>query len=49
MGEIHFEIEGDYIVKYTAIPSMPDTYQKEIVMDKKTFLEAFEKWIPKVR
>ena len=49
MGEIHFEIEGDYIVKYTVIPSMPYTYQKEIVMDKKTFLKAFEKWIPKVR
>ena len=45
MKEVQFEIHGDYIVRYTPILSVSDTYQKDIVMDKQTFIEAFEMWI----
>lgn len=45
--EIKFELDGDYI--YKSIPiSRNDIYtecREEVVMDKKTFIEAFEKWI----
>lgn len=44
-----FKLDGDYI--YRSIPISSNAiyteYREEIVMDKKTFIEAFEKWIEK--
>lgn len=45
MGEVQFEIHGDYIVRYTPILSVSDMFQQDIVMDKQTFIEAYNKWI----
>jgi hypothetical protein len=49
MNEIEFELNGDYI--YRCIPiaktNIFTEYRKEAIMDKKTFIEAFEKWIEK--
>lgn len=49
MNETKFKLDGDYI--YRCIPmvetAMYTQYREEIVMDKKTFIEAFEKWIEK--
>ena len=49
MDKIKFKLDGDYI--YRLIPTMEcqiyTTYREEAVMDKKTFVEAFEKWIDK--
>lgn len=44
---IEFELNGDYI--YRLIPMAENRiyteYREEVVMDKKTFIEAFEKWV----
>lgn len=49
MNGTKFKLDGDYI--YRCIPMVETTiytqYREEIVMDKKTFIEAFEKWIEK--
>lgn len=49
MNEAKFKLDGDYI--YRCIPmvktAMYTQYREEVVMDKKTFTEAFEKWIEK--
>lgn len=45
MKDLEFNIEDNYIVKMVKVPSMPNTYKKEIVMDKETFIEAYDKWI----
>ena len=49
MNGTKFKLDGDYI--YRCIPMVETTmytqYREEIVMDKKTFIEAFEKWVEK--
>lgn len=49
MNETKFKLDGNYI--YRCIPMVETAiytqYREEIVMDKKTFIEAFEKWIEK--
>lgn len=49
MNNVKFKLDGDYI--YRCIPIIKTAifteYKEEIVMDKKTFIEAFEKWIEK--
>jgi hypothetical protein len=49
MNETKFKLDGNYIYRY--IPMVENAiytqYREEIVMDKKTFIEAFEKWIEK--
>lgn len=46
MDKIEFELIGDYIYKITET-HVPQIIKEEVVMDKKTFIEAFEKWIEK--
>ena len=43
MNEIHFEVEGDVVFKYTPIGG--DLYQVESVMTKEIFQECYKKWI----
>lgn len=49
MNKTEFELNGDYI--YRLIPMVENRiyteYREEVVMDKKTFIEAFEKWVRK--
>lgn len=44
-----FKLDRDYIYRSIPISSNPiyTEYREEIVMDKKTFVEAFERWIEK--
>lgn len=39
-----FELDDDYIYRVTPVDDKGN-YMGYIVMDKKTFVEAFEKWI----
>lgn len=41
-----FELDDDYIYRVTPIDDKGN-YMSYIVMDKKTFVEAFNKWIEK--
>ena len=47
MSDIHFEVEGDVVVKYTPIPIIGKThdYKVEAVMTKEIFQECYKKWI----
>lgn len=51
MNKVEFELNGDYIYKITLIEEMHieanvfPIAKEEVVMDKKTFIEAFEKWV----
>lgn len=49
MNDVEFKLDGDYI--YRSVPiarnAIYTEYRKEVVMDKKTFIEAFEKWVEK--
>lgn len=51
MNGTKFKLDRDYIYRCIRIPmvktAMYTQYREEIVMDKKTFIEAFEKWIEK--
>lgn len=54
MDKIFFQIEDDVIIKYTPLPNIGTykygnimDYKTEIIMDKETFIECFEKWIKK--
>lgn len=49
MNDVEFKLDGDYIYKSVPIArnAIYTEYRKEVVMDKKTFIEAFEKWIEK--
>lgn len=41
-----FELDDDYIYRVTPLDDKGN-YMSYIVMDKKTFVEAFKKWIKK--
>ena len=46
MNKIHFEVEGDVVVKYTPIPEVGEnTYKTEVVMTKEIFNECYKKWV----
>jgi len=46
MSEIHFEVKGDVVVKYTPVPEIGgNCYKTEVVMTKDIFQECYEKWI----
>lgn len=42
--ESKFELDDDYIYRVTPLDNKGN-YMSYIVMDKKTFVEAFEKWV----
>lgn len=45
-NEMYFEIEGDVLIKYTQMPQFgKDTFKKEVIMNKETFIECYKKWI----
>lgn len=48
MARIRFSIQGDNVIKttYTAADQYGTAWGKdEIVLDKETFIECYEKWI----
>lgn len=46
MSEIHFEVQGDTVVKYTPIPEAGENvYKTEVVMTKEIFQECYKKWV----
>lgn len=46
MNKIYFEIEDDFVIKYTPMPEIgKNTYEKEVVMTKEIFQECYKKWI----
>ena len=46
MSRIHFEVEGDVVIKYTPIPEVGENFYKtEVVMNKEIFQECYKKWI----
>lgn len=48
MNKIHFEINGDSVIKYTPMPEIyENTYKTDIVMTKEIFQECYKKWIEK--
>lgn len=45
-NSIGFSLNGDYVVRLIPMPEVGvGIYKSEKVMDKKTFIECYEKWI----
>lgn len=46
MFEPFFVFDGDKVKRVSPLPEFDDdTVQVEVVMDKKTFIECYERWI----
>ena len=46
MNKIHFEVEGDVVIKYTPVSGIEENiYTTEVVMTKEIFQECYKKWI----
>ena len=47
-NEVTFEIDNDKAIRYTPVPQYgKDVVKAEVIMDKETFIECYEKWIRK--
>lgn len=44
--KIYFKIEDDELIKYTQMAQFgKDTFNREVIMNKETFIECYKKWI----
>ena len=46
MDDVKFEIKDNKLIRYTPLPQYGQGIcQMDVVMDRKTFIECFNKWV----